>query len=386
MSDLTVETVPAIGQIPADQWNALAGDDNPFVEHAFLAALEDTGCCTAESGWLPQHLVVREDAGRPIGVMPLYVKDNSYGEYIFDWEWARAARRAGIRYYPKLTSAVPFTPATGPRLLVCPERADGVEIRRLLARGARVLAERAGAQSAHVLFCSETELDALQAEGYTPRLTFQFHWKNHGYASFDDFLEALTRRRRKEVRRERRKATSSGLDVKVRRGDQLTPEDWDALYRFYRSTVDDHGAIPYLTRGFFEQIASTFSHGVVAVMAYDGRRPVAGTLNFRKGQHLYGRYWGALASYDCLHFECCYYRLIELAIEEGITRVEAGAQGRHKLARGFMPSPTHSAHWLRHQGLYGAVREYLEDEQGWAREQMDALALRSPFRAQSSSG
>lgn len=376
---LRLTAVPSCHDIAPEDWDALVGDDNPFVEHAFFAALEDGDCLGERSGWIPQYLAVRRGE-QLVGLAPSFVRTNSYGEYIFDWAWANGARRGGLRYYPKITVAVPFTPATGPRMWVHPDDKRG-EITELLGRGVQALAEKLDASSTHWLFTPEAEAERLAQLGHQHRLSTQYHWHNQGFSTFEDYLGAMKRKRRKESRRERKKAQSHGLTIDVRTGAELTEQHWDALYRFYRSTVDMRGGIPYLDRGFFERAAETLQHRVVAVLACepDGR-PVAGTLNFRKGDHLYGRYWGAERDYDCLHFECCYYRLIEYAIDEGITLFEAGAQGRHKIPRGFLPVTTHSAHWIRHPGLSRAIAEFIDEEAAHVRQEVRFLMDESPYQ------
>lgn len=384
---LYIEVVDHVGAVAEAEWDALTGDDNPFVEHAFLKALEDSGSVGRGTGWNPSHLLVRgatadgPDVASPIlGAAPLYVKTDSYGEYIFDWSWANASHRAGIPFYPKLTSAIPFTPATGPRLLVRPG-ADREAVSRALAQGAIAVCEQAELSGVHWLFCTAQENELLATEGYTPRLSRQFHWHNAGYRTFDDFLEAMTAKRRKEVRRERRKAQSHGLDIRVLTGPELRPDHWRALDGFYRRTVGYRGGMDYLTPAFFELLPERLAHRVVAVVAERDGRPVAGTLNFRKGDHLYGRYWGASEDLDALHFECCYYQLVDYAIAEGITLFEAGAQGQHKLARGFVPSLTHSAHLLRHPGLRHAIDAFIGREADEVRSEVALLEGHSPFRA-----
>lgn len=381
MDEARLEITGSIHQVDAAAWDACAGDDNPFVEYAFLRVLEDAGCLGEGSGWFPRYLVVRDGEGGPVrGVAPLYARTDSYGEYIFDWAWANGAMRAGLDYYPKLTVAVPFTPATGPRLLVHPDH-DTRSVRALLARGAGLLAEELGASGVHWLFCTADEARDLASFGLTHRLTYQFHWKNAGYSTFEDFLSHLVRKRRKEVRRERRKARDHGLDIVLKEGDQLTPGDWEGLWRFYRST---HDARPwqqqYLTREWFDLARTELAHRTVAVLAYDGANPVAGSLSFVKGDHLYGRYWGALADLDAVHFEACYYSLVEYAIERGIQLFEAGAQGQHKLQRGFLPALTHSAHTLAHPGLKDAVDRFIADEARRVRFEVDALTAEGPFQ------
>jgi predicted N-acyltransferase len=382
-SDLELSVAEDLRDVPAAAWDALAGEDNPFVEHAFLASLEVFGCVGPKAGWVPRHLLVWQGAGaarRLVGAAPMYLKNNSYGEYIFDWAWADASQRAGVPYYPKLVSAVPFTPATGPRLLIAPDlpRAPIVEA---LASGARAVAAEENAWSVHWLFTEPGEVGELGAHGYLGRTTHQYHWKNLGFTCFDDYLAAMGSKRRKEVRRERRAAAGLGLDIAVEPGGALSEQDVADLYGCYRSTIDSRRAIPYLTPAWFGAIRQQLAARAVVVTVRRSGRLVAGALNFRKGDHLYGRYWGALEDRPALHFEVCYYQLIEYAIAEGITLFEAGAQGEHKITRGFLPSRTYSAHWLRHAGLARAVAEFLPREARHLEAELLALAEGSPYRA-----
>jgi len=366
-----VEIGEGVGAVAPAAWDALAGDDNPFVEHGFLAWLERSGCVGEGTAWSPRPVLAHDASGRLVGAAPAYVRGDSQGEYIFDHAWADGARRAGLRYYPKVSVAVPFTPATGPRLLVAPG-ADAEVVRRALLAGVEQLADRIDGSGVHLLFCPEAEAEALAADGLIHRYSHQFHWYNRGYGSFEDFLGALGHKRRKEVRRERRKAADLGLRIELREGSEVRDEDWRAIAVFYAAT---HEARPwqqrYLRRAWFDGAAEAIGARAVTVIAWDGPRAVGGSLSFRKGPNLYGRYWGAVAAVDALHFEACYYRLIAYAIDEGVALFEAGAQGEHKLRRGFEPALTHSAHRLAHPGLHEAVARYVADER---RAIADALA------------
>jgi len=376
---LAVELVQDISTVNAGDWDALTGEDDPFVEHAFLLALEKSGSVGEGSGWMPLHVTVR-DEGRLIGALPLYVKFHSYGEYIFDWSWANAAERSGLRYYPKLVSMVPFTPVTGRRLLMA-EGADPDDITQALLAGVQAAAEEVKASSFHVLFLTETERALVSNNSkLMSRLSNQFHWKNKGYESFEHYLSYFRSAQRKQVRRERRRVKEAGLEIRVLGGDELGQEEWDALCGFYMDTCHRRGSGPYLTHAFFEEIARTHAHRVVAALAYNGSRPVAATLNFQKGKHLYGRYWGCSEDHQALHFELCYYRLLERAIDQGLSRFEAGAQGMHKLRRGLMPAAIHSAHWIGHPGLCNAIAEFLPREEEAVREELIDLARHSPFK------
>jgi predicted N-acyltransferase len=371
--------------LPAEEWNRLAGEDDPFLEHAFLAALEISGCVGAHAGAVPRFVVARR-GGQLVGAVPLYRKTHSYGEFIFDWSWASAAHRAGVRYYPKLVAAVPFTPVTGRRFLIAAGGDAGLEAEVLdrLVSGVYRVAEEDRASSIHVLFCTEEEKLRLARHQLVPRLSLQFHWQNRAetsYRDFDDYLGAFKSRHRKQVRRERQVVSGHGLRFATLTGAELGDGEWRALRSFYAATVAKHGAARYLTPDFFSVLRDTYAHRVVATLAYKGDAPVAGTINFEKGRHLYGRYWGCLAEYQMLHFELCYYRLIERAIARGYTRFEAGAQGEHKIKRGLVPAFTHSAHWIRDPDLGAAVAGYVESEAHAVREQAAAYRTLSPFHA-----
>ncbi len=364
-----------------DEWNRLCGDDNPFIEHGFLAALEISGSVGDRAGNVPRFVLARR-AGQLVGAVPLYLKNNSYGEFIFDWGWANAAHHSGIPYYPKLVAAVPFTPATGPRLLIAPE-ADVDDLTAALVGGIRAVAEQERASSIHVLFCTEDESSRLAAHGLMPRLSMQFHWHNRPdrpYRDFDDYLDAFKSRHRKQVRHERAIAAGHGLTIKTLSGTEMGPDDWRAARDFYVANAEKHGGIEYLTPAFFDVVRETYGHRVVSTLAYRDDVPVAGTFNFEKGRHIYGRYWGAASEYSMLHFELCYHQLIERAIAHGATRFEAGAQGEHKLKRGLLPAFTHSAHWVRHPGLAAAVSDFVAAEAQSVREQVATLQTESPFR------
>jgi predicted N-acyltransferase len=367
--------------IPAQDWDALACPEaatgrpiDPFTTHRFLAALEASGSTGEGTGWQARPLVLR-DQGRTVAAMPLYVKGHSQGEYIFDHGWAEASARAGGRYYPKLQVAVPFTPATGRRFLGDPAH------RAALMQAAIGVTQQNGLSSLHVTFCTEDEAQALTGfEGTLHRITQQFHWENHGYASFDDFLAQLSSRKRKMIRKERETARAHGLTLRALTGDQIDPAHWDAFWLFYQDTGNRKWGTPYLTRAFFDAVQATMRDDVLLVLAFDGDRPVAGALNFIGRDTLYGRYWGCVADYPCLHFELCYYQAIDWAIADGLSRVEAGAQGEHKLARGYLPSAVHSLHWIADPGFAKAVARYLDQERRAVGEEMEILTAYGPFR------
>ncbi|MFC4170157.1 GNAT family N-acetyltransferase [Teichococcus aestuarii] len=375
--ELTLRLHPAIAEIPAAEWDACAGDDNPFVSHAFLSVLEDSGSASARTGWLPQHAALRDPEGRLLAVAPAYAKSHSYGEYVFDHAWANAFERAGGRYYPKLQVAVPFSPVPGPRLLARPD--SGLPP-GALAQALAQAAEQLGLSSAHVTFCTEAEWHALGEAGWLRRIGTQFHWSNAGYGSFEDFLGALSSRKRKQLKRERRDAQSAGLTFRMLRGAEITPRHWAAFHRFYMDTVDRKWGSAYLTPRFWPLLAERLGERVVLMVAEQEGRPVAGALNLMGREALYGRNWGTTVETPFLHFELCYYQAIDFAIAHGLKRVEAGAQGQHKIQRGYLPVPTYSAHWIGHGGLRRAVAEFLDAERPAILEEMAALVEASPFR------
>lgn len=381
MSDpaLSVRTVAAIADVPAAEWDACTGLANPFVSHDFLEALEASGSCTAETGWLPCHLLVEDSAGSLLAAVPLYLKGNSYGEYVFDWNWADAYERAGGRYYPKLQCSVPFTPATGPRLLVRPGP-QAEMVRQVAIQGMLAAARQFNVSSLHVTFPPREEWQALGAAGFLLSTGHQYHWENRGYRDFDDFLAALSSRKRKAIRRERRDACAAGLRIRTLTGDDLTARHWDAFYRFYRSTTDRKWGSAYLTRGFFDELGQRMADRVALVVAEEDGALVAGALNLIGSDTLYGRNWGAIRDVPFLHFEMCYYRAMDFAIERGLARVEAGAQGEHKIQRGYLPVTTYSAHWIADSGFREAVAKFLAREREAVAAGIDELATFAPFR------
>ena len=374
---LQVKLVQGIGQIEARLWDACVGPDQPFLSHAFLSALEDSGSASQRTGWLPLHLVV-EAGGELIGCAPMYLKSHSYGEYVFDWGWANAYERAGGTYYPKLQVSVPFTPVPGPRLLLRPE--VGAPARGMLAHALVSAAEQLNVSSLHVTFCREDEWDTLGNAGLLKRQGVQYHWHNRGYGTFDDFLGTLKSSKRKTIRKERARVGEQGLSIEVLTGDTLTPDIWGAFYPFYLSTVDKRWGSAYLTRRFFARLGETMPERVVLMMARHGGRYVAGALNLLGADTLYGRVWGCRREFEFLHFEACYYQAIEFAIRHGLARVEAGAQGPHKLQRGYEPVATSSAHWIRDPGLRDAVERFWVQERREMASEMGHLRAGLPYR------
>jgi predicted N-acyltransferase len=361
---------------PAD-WDACAGDDNPFVSHGFLSALEDSGSVSAQTGWLPQHAVWRDDAGAVLATAPSYLKSHSYGEYVFDHAWAQALQQAGGAYYPKLQTAVPFSPVPGPRLLRRPVTTLGG---REIGAGLADICGKLALSSAHVTFCSEADYRDLQQAGWLPRLGTQYHWPNHNYADFEGFLAALASRKRKNIRKERQQAQEN-LEFLTLTGPEIEPRHWQAFYEFYVSTVDRKWGSAYLTPQFFPLLAERLGDKVVLMLALQHGDPIAGALNLRGSDALYGRNWGCHGDWPFLHFELCYYRAIDYAIAHGLARVEAGAQGEHKIQRGYLPQPTYSAHWIAHPGLRRAVSDFLDRERPALRSEMGALMDLSPYKA-----
>ncbi|MFS3136601.1 GNAT family N-acetyltransferase [Gluconacetobacter sacchari] len=381
MTALTLSLHAAIADIPATEWDACAGSDNPFVSHAFLSALEDSGSTGRRTGWLPQHAAIRDAAGRLLAAAPMYAKSHSYGEYVFDHGWARAFEQAGGDYYPKLQVAVPFSPVPGPRLLVRDDVADRPGLRQALAGALRQAGDELGVSSVHVTFCTEDEYTLLGEAGWLQRLGVQFHWDNRGYASFDDFLATLASRKRKVLKRERRDANQCGLTFRTVQGRAITADLWAHFYRFYTATVDRKWGSAYLTPEFFPLLSERLGDRVVLMLAERDGTPVAGALNLMGTDTLYGRNWGSDGDYPFLHFELCYYRAIDFAIAHGLRRVEAGAQGQHKIQRGYRPTPTYSAHWIAHPGLRRAVADFVVHEREAMLHEMAELDAQSPYRA-----
>ena len=379
---LTATIHGATGEIPAATWNALlpstAGKpDNPFLDHAFFLALEESGSATRRTGWQPQHILLTAAGGAPAGLMPLYLKPHSQGEYVFDHGWADAFARAGGRYYPKQQGSIPFTPVTAPKLLA---RNGAPAIRRALLESAATLAEQHHISSVHATFVPADEEALAREAGWLVRHDTQFHWHNQGFGSFEDFLATLSSRHRKLMRRERREALAGGLTVKWLTGSELTEAAWDAFFAFYMDTGSRKWGHPYLNRTFFSLLSAAMAERVLLMLAYDGSTPIAGTLSLIGTDTLYGRYWGATRNVPFLHFELCYYQAIDYAIAHGLRTVEAGAQGEHKLARGYAPATTRSVHWIGHPGLRHAVANFVEQERASVRQEQRALGELTPFK------
>ncbi|WP_375415631.1 GNAT family N-acetyltransferase [uncultured Bradyrhizobium sp.] len=406
-SEISLEAVSSVSQVPADAWDACANPPpgssalneldtpassdltnhsrneseesyNPFVSHAFFSALEASGSACSRTGWAPRHLIARLDGGIA-GIVPCYLKSHSQGEYVFDRGWASAYERAGGSYYPKLQASVPFTPATGPRLLIR-NGVDAELIGGALAAGLAALCEAAEASSVHVTFARRQEWKFLAKNGFLQRTDQQFHWHNQGYEGFEDFLATLNSRHRKAIRRERREAVVNGITIHALSGSEITEDAWDSFFAFYMETGSRKWGRPYLTRAFFSLIGQTMAKDILLVMAQRGGRWIAGAINFIGSDALFGRNWGAIEHHPFLHFEVCYYQAIDFAIGRGLKRVEAGAQGEHKIARGYLPQTTYSAHYIVDPDLRRAVHDYLRRERQYVAEAVRELTSAGPFR------
>jgi predicted N-acyltransferase len=375
-SSFQARTLDSIAGIDAADWDRLAGTDNPFLSWSFLHALEASRSTTGRTGWRPCHLLV-EERGRPVAVAPLYLKSHSYGEYVFDHGWAEGYRRAGGSYYPKLQGAVPFTPVPGPRLL-----AETKAARAALIAGLKALTDRLGLSSLHVTFCTGEEAAALRAAGFLERRGIQYHWQNEGYGTFEDWLSRLKSAKRKMVRKEREQVRAAGVTIETSHGADLDPALLEAFFPFYRATVDKRWGNAYLTRDFFRRLGSDLKDRVVLMVARHEGRMVGAALNLLGNGTLYGRQWGCSEEFSFLHFEACYYQAIEFAIRHGLKRVEAGAQGIHKLHRGYAPAWTYSAHYIPHPGFHDAVASFLAAERRGQEDEMAELAELLPYRSE----
>lgn len=368
-----------INQVTEQDWNDCANlnneDINPFCSYGFLSALEESGCATAETGWLPQHIIIEDDLGQIVGVMPLYLKNHSQGEYVFDHSWANAFQQAGGEYYPKLQSSIPFSPVTGPRLL-----GKTLEIRSLLLESAVQHAKRCDVSSLHFTFIETEEVNIMQHQSLLHREDQQFHWLNEDYKSFDEFLTALSSRKRKNILKERRGATQNGISIEIIAGDDIKEHHWDHYYDFYLNTSNRKWGRPYLNRDFFSILGDKIPDNLVLIMAKRDERFVAGALNLVNENTLFGRYWGAIEHHKFLHFEVCYYQAIEYAIKHKLKKVEAGAQGEHKLARGYLPTITNSAHWIANPSFRDAIKNYLTQERKAVEQDIDYLKEFTPFK------
>jgi predicted N-acyltransferase len=385
MSELEARFLPSLAQVDREQWNAVAGTRYPFLRHEFLLALEETGCTDADSGWQPYHITLYR-GDRLVALVPLYLKSHSYGEYVFDWSWADAYHRHGRNYYPKLLSAVPFTPATGPRLCT----AEGEDLENCAAglfAAVRHLAEQQGLSSWHVLFPLEEEAEALENMGVSLRRGSQFHWFNRGYETFDDFLSTFNSRKRKSLKRERRRVEEQGIAMQTLEGHEITERHWEEFYRFYQVTYakrSGHGG--YLNREFFLRLGAELPEHCVMVRASLDGEAVAGSLCLRSDDTLYGRYWGCVRELDCLHFEACYYQGIDYCIREKLARFDPGAQGEHKIQRGFTPIATVSGHWMADPAFAQAIDDFTRREESHIQAYIEEASSYLPFKQDNSGG
>jgi len=377
---MRTHVVESISEIDSESWNGLLACSNPFLRHEFLAALESTGCASAETGWQPCHIVCESDDGKLAGALPLYLKNNSYGEFVFDFSWANAYHQAGLSYYPKLVSAIPFTPATGPRILTSPTHTDPALVTQKLLDGAINLAGTEHASSLHILFTDDAQTGLLEQSGLLRRKDCQFHWHNNSYKTFDDFLGQFTAVKRKKTKRERRRIRESGIEFKVRNGNELEEHHWHEIMPLYASTFLRRGREPYLSLDCFTQLAQTMPENIVVFMGYEGSSLVAISICFKSDTTLYGRYWGASRFVDSLHFETCYYQGIDYCIERGLQIFEPGTQGEHKISRGFIPTETWSTHWLSRPEFAVAIDDYLSREREHIDSYIDAANEHVPYR------
>ncbi|MER9369148.1 GNAT family N-acetyltransferase [Mesorhizobium sp. M0518] len=386
-ADYSIRVAAGIGAFTCDEWNSFAGTArgdsetsyNPLVSFAFLSALEDSGCAVRRTGWQGHHLRLEDGQGRLLGAVPCYLKSHSQGEYVFDHGWSDAFERAGGRYYPKLQSAVPFSPVTGPRLLVS-KGEDSAKVKAGLAAGLKAVTQKLGVSSAHVTFAQESDVEVLEAAGFLHRTDQQFHFFNEGFSTYDDFLATLASRKRKAMKKERREALAPGISIDRLTGKDLTEKAWDDFFAFYMDTGSRKWGRPYLNRQFFSLIGERMADDILLVMARRNGRYIAGAINFIGSDALYGRNWGCIEDHPFLHFEVCYHQAIDFAIERKLKVVEAGAQGEHKLARGYRPVTMHSAHYIAHPGLRNAVADYLRRERHEVERMSEYLEGHTPFR------
>lgn len=375
---MELKVLTSISEIPGSSWNSVSGTANPFLRHEFLSALENNQCVGQNHGWLPRHLAAFEQ-DQLLGAVPMYLKDNSYGEFVFDWSWADAYQRAGLPYYPKSVVAVPYTPATGPRILTAAEASKDKIAPRLIEL-ARAWSESENLSSLHWLFTDTDDTRRLKEQGLLMRMGCQFHWQNQGYRDFEDYLSRFNSRKRKKVRRERRYVEQAGIDIRVVHGHEASDEELAVMYEFYRTTFDKKWGHATLNLGFFREIATTMGDQLVLIIASKDHRIVAGAICLRSNDTLYGRHWGCYEEYHSLHFEACYYQGIDYCIERGLASFEPGAQGEHKISRGFMPTPTWSAHWIADPRFREIIGRFLDQETAGMYEYMEELSERSPFR------
>lgn len=369
-----------IDQISPKEWNSIAGNDNPFVKHEFLSALERHHCVGERYGWIPHHIVAQDESKNLVGAVPLYLKDNSYGEFVFDWGWADAYHRSGLEYYPKLVSAIPYTPATGARILISSKSEQQDIIAQQLVNKALNLAKELNVSSLHWLFTNDHDTTQLSHCGFMQRLGCQFHWHNDGYNNFEDFLAQLTSKKRKKIKRERRFVVDSNISIKLLQGGDVSEDQWRHFHRHYSSTFLKLGGYATLSLPFFREIGRTMPDNLVLIMAYFENKPVASAFCLRSSDTLYGRHWGCDADFHSLHFEACYYQGIDYCIREKLKHFEPGAQGEHKISRGFVPTRTMSCHWIANPKFRVAIKDFLEHETAGVNHYIDSLSEHLPFK------
>jgi len=377
--DMIVNIIGAIKEITSDEWNALAGENNPFLRHEFLSALESHNCVGERFGWIPQHITLRDNNDKLIGAVPLYLKDNSYGEFVFDWGWADAYHRSGLNYYPKLVCSIPYTPATGPRLLIDPQH-EYSTIADTLVDAALQHAQHLKVSSLHWLFTNRRDTQQLAKQGLIQRIGCQFHWTNDSYDSFERFLHSLTRGKRKNINQERRRVKDANVQIEILDGHQANEEHWATFHRYYESTFMKLGGYATLSQSFFEEVGVTMPDNIVLVMAKHEGNYIAAALSYRGKDTLYGRHWGCEKEINSLHFEACYYQGIEYCINNKLKRFEPGAQGEHKISRGFLPTATYSMHWIAHPQFKEAIKEFLNRETIGMNHYITQLREHSPFK------
>ena len=376
---MELKILTSIAEVDAGQWNRVAGTANPFLRYEFLSALEDNTCVGERHGWLPRHLLAFDESGRLTGAVPMYLKDNSYGEFVFDWSWADAYQRTGLPYYPKSVVAVPYTPASGPRILTAgSDNAD--DVAEQLIKLTREWSNSEQLSSLHYLFTDKTDTRRLKEQGFLLRLGCQFHWQNQGYRDFDDYLSCFSSRKRKKVRRERRHVEQAGIEIRTVHACQASDLEIEVMYDFYRSTFEKKWGYPSLTLEFFRDIAATMGEQLLFFIASKQQHIVAGAICFRSDTTLYGRHWGCNGNYHSLHFEACYYQGIDYCIRHGLKAFEPGAQVEHKISRVFLPTPTWSAHWIRQREFHDVIARHLAQETAAMRDYMDELSAHSPFK------
>jgi len=374
---MRIEIVEQLSTIEPDDWNRTAGDTNPFVQHAFLSALENNQCLE-KYGWYPQHVVIHDD-NQLVAAMPMYIKDNSYGELVFDWAWADAYHRSSLPYYPKLVVAIPYTPATGPRLLVAPDKDFSFYAGKLVEKAIQIATSN-NMSSIHWLFTDAASTDFLKSENIMLRLGCQFHWHNKGYESFDHYLESFSSQKRKKIKRERRRVIEQDIEIEIRHGNEMNTELWQTYHHFYCDTFDRKSGMPTLSLEFFEEIGASMPGNVVIVFAKHAGKYVASAFNVRGKDTLYGRHWGCSSDFHSLHFEACYYQGLDYCIKNGLRSFEPGAQGEHKISRGFLPVQTWSAHWVAHPEFDKAIRQFVTQEAHGMQHYIKSLFDHSPFR------